>query len=142
MRRLILLVPPRLTMSRALLLLPLWTLAACAGGQITPAGQAAITTGVAAAVTLAQAAAAENKTVAQVLAGGQLVCQAGPAVYAVLAANGKTSSVIDQTSTAVASACKGLAPNAVPIPAPAGAETIPAVVVGPTVALPAQKPAA
>lgn len=101
-------------MRRIPALAALCLLAGCAGGQVTPEGQAAITAG----VTLASAAAAQNKSVAAAVAGGQLFCKDSGFVFALLAADGKTSSVIGKTAPAVAAACQAVSAIAVPVPPP------------------------
>lgn len=99
-------------------------LSACANGQLTPAGQAAVGAG----VTLASVAAAQNKDVAAVVAGGQLFCAGTAGVFALLAADAKPSSVIGQTAPAVATACKAVDAIAVPVSPPANAGAVPAIV--------------
>lgn len=99
-------------------------LSACADGKLTPTGSAAVSAG----VTLAGAAAAQNKDVAAVVAGGQLFCQASGTVLALLDATGKPSSVIGKAAPVVAEACKAISAVAVPVPPPPNAGAVPAVV--------------
>lgn len=111
------------------------TLAAC-----TPAEQTQLQ---ASGTTFAAVAAAHNTTVASLITKGALFCQknepviataAGAAeVVAVATGQGVAASVIGQSAQAVAATCAVL--NAVPVPAPAAASTVPVVTV-PTTTLP------
>lgn len=109
-----------------------FALAACG---TTAQQQATLTSG---AVTLASVAAANNKTVADVVAKGALFCQQDsvllPAVVALANAAGAPVSVTGQASSDVAQACAAI--QAVPVPPPAAPGSVP-VVASPSVALPA-----
>lgn len=107
-------------------------LSACAGGQLTPAGSAAIVTAAPAVQTLAGLAAANNKQIADVISQGQLFCQSGAGLVAVVGALSSPSSVIGQLDATVAKACpiiNGVQTTPVPVSA------IPVVVSAPAAAL-------
>lgn len=116
----------------------LLALSACGNGP-TPAQEAQITAGFTAGVTLASIAAEDNTTVAKVIAKGALFCQSGGSVgvqaltFAVVTSSRTPISVANQTAQAVAQTCAAL--NAVPVPPPADAATVP-VQVAPTTTLP------
>lgn len=112
--------------------------------DLTPAQQAQVTAGTAAATTLASIAAANNATVAQIVNQGALFCQkAGPANLAapfVLAnAAGAPVAVTGLAASAVAAACAAL--EAIPVSPPVAADSV-AVVSAPGVTLPAVAAAA
>ena len=98
-------------------------LAACgADGQLTPAGKAAVST----AVTLAEAMAAQNATVAAVVEGGQLFCRGSIGIVALLKAGQQPTSVIGRGAGLVADACATI--GAVPVSPPPNPGAVPVVV--------------
>jgi hypothetical protein len=114
------------------------SLAACHNGQLTPNGQAAVTTATPAAQTLATLAAANNKTINQIVAGGQLFCQSEAGLIGVVGSLAKPTSVVGISAEAVALACPVI--NGIQT-TPAPVSAIP-IVVSPTAAPVAAKPAA
>lgn len=121
----------------AVFCLPALVVAGCS--SLTPAQQSAA---IAAGTTLASVAAAQNTTVANIVAKGALFCKtATPAVDAVsagvvavaVASNPATAPVIasvtGQANSVVAAVCAAL--NGVPVPAPADPSSVP-VVAAPT----------
>lgn len=101
-----------------------FALAACG---TTATQQASLTTG---AVTLATIAAANNKTVAQVVTDGALFCQKAdalnPMVVAVADTAGAPVSVVGKASDVVAKTCAAI--EAVPVPPPPSPAAAPVVV--------------
>lgn len=117
-------------MTRLPILAGLALLAGCA----TPAPVVPVPV-TAAVATLAGVAAAKNTTVASIVAKGQLFCQSGGSIVAILDTLYGPTTVIGQTASVVAQACATI--NAVPTPPPANPAAVP-VVTAPAPVLPSQ----
>ncbi len=95
----------------------------CGPATLTPAARTALES----RITLAHVAVESDRTVAAIVAGGQLFCAADGYVFAVLAADAAPSSVTGQKREVVARSCDAVSPAAMPVPAPADPALVPTI---------------